>query len=165
MRKAERGFTYVALLFAVAIIGVGLAAKGVEWDRTAQRAREAELLFVGNEFRKAIALYYYRSPGPAQEYPRSLEELLEDPRYPGTQRYLRRIYRDPMTGKPEWGLVVVGGQIVGVHSLSPGQPIKSGNFSEANRDFASKTSYAEWRFTFSPPVSSASPAVPGVSAR
>jgi type II secretory pathway pseudopilin PulG len=158
MRSGQQGFTYVILLISVAILGVGLAAKGIEWDRSTQRAREAELLFVGNEFRRAIALYYYRSPGPAQEYPASLEDLLEDRRYPGTQRYLRRIYRDPLTGRPEWGLVTAGGRIVGVHSLSAGRPIKSGNFAEADRDFASKTSYTEWRFTFSPPVSGSPPA-------
>jgi type II secretory pathway pseudopilin PulG len=151
MMKTERGFTYVALLFAVAVIGVGLAAKGVEWDRTSQRAREAELLFVGSEFRKAIALYYYRSPGPVQEYPKSLEELLEDRRYPGAQRYLRRVYRDPMTGRAEWGLVLApGGGVMGVHSLSEGQVIKSGNFTEANRDFATKGTYKEWQFNFAP---------------
>lgn len=163
MRSAQQGFTYVALLISVAVIGVGLAAKGVEWDRSAQRAREAELLFVGNEFRRAIAFYYYRSPGPAPEYPRALEDLLDDPRYPGTQRYLRRIYRDPMTGKPEWGLVTAGGQIIGVHSLSTGRPIKSGNFSALNPDFALTISYSEWRFTFSPALSSPphSPNAPG----
>jgi type II secretory pathway pseudopilin PulG len=152
MRSGQQGFTYVALLISMAIIGVGLAAKGVEWDRSTQHAREAELLFVGHEFRRAIALYYYRSPGPAQEYPRSLEDLLEDQRYPGTQRYLRRIYRDPMTGRLEWGLVRAGGRIVGVHSLSNGQPIKSGNFSEVNREFAEKNSYSEWQFIFAPVV-------------
>jgi type II secretory pathway pseudopilin PulG len=155
MRSAQHGFTYVVLIIAVAIIGVGLAAKGVEWDRSAQRAREAELLFVGNEFRRAIALYYYRSPGPVQEYPQSLEDLLEDRRYPGTQRYLRRIYRDPMTGKAEWGPIIVSGRIIGVHSLSTGQPIKSWNFSEANREFAEKNSYSEWHFIFAPLVAAA----------
>jgi type II secretory pathway pseudopilin PulG len=152
MRSGQQGFTYVALLISMAIIGVGLAAKGIEWDRSTQHAREAELLFVGNEFRKAIALYYYRSPGPVQEYPQSLEDLLEDRRYPGTQRYLRRIYRDPMTGKLDWGLVAIGGRIIGVYSLSTGQPIKSGNFSEANREFAEKNSYSEWQFIFAPVV-------------
>jgi type II secretory pathway pseudopilin PulG len=155
MRSAQQGFTYVVLIIAVAIIGVGLAAKGVEWDRSAQRAKEAELLFVGNEFRRAIALYYYRSPGPVQEYPQSLEDLLEDRRYPGTQRYLRRIYRDPMTGKAEWGPIIVSGRIIGVHSLATGQPIKSGNFSEANREFTEKNSYSEWQFIFAPVVAAA----------
>ena len=118
---------------------------------SAQRAREAELIFVGNEFRRAIALFYYRTPGPAHEHPGSLDELLEDPRYPGTQRYLRRIYRDPVTGKAEWGLIMgPGGRIMGVHSLSDRQPIKSGNFSAVNREFADKSSYREWQFRFVP---------------
>jgi hypothetical protein len=96
-------------------------------------------------------LYYYRTPGAAHELPASLEELLEDPRYPGTQRYLRRIYRDPVTGSAEWGLVMTpGGRIMGVHSLSDRQPIKTGNFSEANREFAEKNSYREWHFKFVP---------------
>ena len=150
MRSGQQGFTYVVLLISVAVIGVGLAAKGIEWDRSAQRAKEADLLFVGHEFRRAIALYYYRSPGPAQEYPRSLEDLLEDRRYPGTQRYLRRIYPDPMTGRPEWGLVTAGGRIVGVHSLSDAQPIKTGNFASANAELAGKGSYRDWQFNFVP---------------
>lgn len=157
MKTRQQGFTYVVLLFVVAMLGVGLAAKGIEWERSAQRARESELISTGNEIRKAIALYYYRSPGGAHELPKSLDELLEDPRYPGTQRYLRRVYRDPMTGKTEWGLVTIGGRIVGVHSLSTSQPMKSGNFRESESDFASKDSYAEWRFTFSPSVGDSSP--------
>jgi type II secretory pathway pseudopilin PulG len=153
--RNQGGFTYMALLFAVAIIGVGLAAKGVEWDRSAQRGKEAELIFVGNEFRRAIALYYYRTPGAAHELPASLDELLEDPRYPGTQRYLRRVYRDPMTGRAEWGLVMTpGGRIMGVHSLSDRQPIKTGNFSEANREFSERNSYRGWHFKFVPVVTS-----------
>jgi hypothetical protein len=41
------------------------------------------------------------------------------------QRYLRRIYRDPMTSKTEWGLVQsVDGRIMGVHSLSKDKPLK-----------------------------------------
>jgi len=151
--RKESGFTYVALLFMVAIIGVGLAAKGLEWDRAGQREKEAELLFVGNEFRKAIALYYYRSPGQAQDYPSKLEELLEDPRYPGEQRNLRRIYRDPMTRKAEWGLVTTpNGKIMGVHSLSKESAIKTGNYSEADKNLAGKTSYAEWQFVFVPVI-------------
>ena len=155
---SQRGFTYVALLLAIAILGVGLAAKGVEWDRASQRSKEADLLFIGNEFRRAIALYYYRTPGSAQDLPRSLEELLKDPRYPGTQRYLRRIYRDPLTGRAEWGLVrTPGGAITGVYSLSIEQPIKVNNFSTANKDFVGKTSYSEWQFNFVPAITPSAP--------
>lgn len=149
--RAQLGFTYVALLFAVAVIGVGLAVKGLEWHAAKQREKEKELLFVGSEFRKAIALYYYRTPGQVQEYPKALDDLIEDARFPGVQRYLRRIYRDPMTGNKEWGLILTpSGRIMGVHSLSKDKPTKTGNFAEAHKDLADKKSYEDWRFVFVP---------------
>lgn len=152
MGKKQGGFTYVALLFVIAVIGVGLAAKGVEWERASQRDREAQLLFIGNEFRKAIALYYYRSPGPVHEFPDKLDDLLEDPRFPGTQRYLRRIYRDPMTGAQEWGLVLTpSGRIMGVHSLSQSPVIKIDGFTEKDKDLAGKGTYSDWEFVVVPP--------------
>lgn len=149
--RMQNGFTYVATLFAVAVIGIGLAAKGVQWHAAKQREREVELLFIGEEFRRAIALYYYRTPGAAREYPKSLDDLIEDNRYPGVQRYLRQIYRDPMTGKREWGLIHhVQGGIMGVHSLSRGVPMKTGGFSPQQHTLSSRTSYAEWHFVFVP---------------
>jgi type II secretory pathway pseudopilin PulG len=53
--RAQRGFTYVGLLLAVALAGVALAAAGMLWSTTAKRDKEAELLFVGDQFRRAIA--------------------------------------------------------------------------------------------------------------
>jgi len=148
---AQVGFTYLGLLFAVAIAGVGLATTGIVWSSAQQREKEAELLFIGNEFRRAVALYYYRTPGPVKEYPKTLEELLEDPRFPGKQRYLRRIYRDPMTGLTEWGLVLtLGGDIMGVHSLSNTAPMKAGNFLEMNTEFTGAKAYSEWKFVVVP---------------
>lgn len=149
--RSQYGFTYVALLIIIALLGVGLAAKGMAWHGSSQRDKEAELLFIGEEFREAIALYYYRTPGQVHEYPRSLNELLEDSRFQGTQRYLRRIYRDPMTRSAQWGVVfTTDGRVKGVHSLSKDQPQKTGNFSEINKEFSNKHTYAEWRFVFEP---------------
>ena len=46
-------------------------------------------------------------------------------------RHLRRLYRDPITGQDEWGLVEApGGGVMGVYSRSEDEPIKSGNFSD-----------------------------------
>lgn len=149
--RRQQGFTYIALLIVVAVMGAGLAAKGISWQAAAQREKEADLLFIGEEFREAIALYYLRSPAQAQEYPKSLDDLLSDTRFGGTQRYLRKIYRDPMTGKAEWGLVLTPtGRIMGVHSLSREAPMKTGNFREVNQEFSSGSSYADWRFLFVP---------------
>lgn len=152
--RQQQGFTYIALLLIVAVMGAGLASKGVAWQNFGLREKEADLLFIGQEFREAIALYYLRSPGQVQEYPRSLEDLLSDTRFGGTQRYLRKIYRDPMTGKAEWGLILSpAGRIMGVHSLSRDEPMKTGNFKDAIREFSGSKSYIDWRFQFVPPAS------------
>ena len=46
----QGGFTYVGLLIAVALMGVGLAAYGELYSHAAQREKEAELLFIGGQF-------------------------------------------------------------------------------------------------------------------
>lgn len=163
--RSQLGFTYVALLIALAVLGVGLAATGVAWQNAVQRDREADLLFIGQEFREAIALYYLRAPGQVHEYPKSLEDLMEDQRFPGVQRYLRQVYRDPMTGQTEWGLVLTPtGRIMGVHSLSRGTPLKTARFPEADRHLAGSTTYVDWQFVFVPPATMNAPSS-GVSLR
>jgi type II secretory pathway pseudopilin PulG len=122
-RGAERGFTYLALLFAVAISGVLLAAAGTVWQTAMQRERELELLFVGAEIERAITLYFETSPGPVRELPRTLADLVEDRRGPVVRRHLRRLYRDPITGG-DWGIVPApGGRIAGVYSRSDRTPL------------------------------------------
>jgi len=148
--RAERGFTYLGMLVIVALMGFGLAAFGELYSHAAQREKERELLFVGNQFRDAIASYYNKSPG-AKAYPKKLEDLVEDTRFPMPQRHLRRVYRDPMTGKSDWALVdAPGGGFMGVHSLSEETPIKSGDFSAKDAAFEDEENYTKWMFTYSP---------------
>jgi type II secretory pathway pseudopilin PulG len=147
----QRGFTYIALLLFVGATGGVLAAYGELSSHQAQRERETELLAVGEEIRHAIGEYYERSPGGAKRFPQGLEELLEDKRHPVPQRHLRRIYPDPLTGKPDWGVVEApGGGIMGVYSRSELAPIKRGNFAKADESFAQATRYSEWKFFHSP---------------
>lgn len=147
----HRGFTYIALLIAIAVTGAALAAVGELSSFAAQRERENELLYVGGEIRHAIASFYERSPGGAKRYPQSLEELLEDKRQPVPQRYLRRIYPDPLTGKADWGLLEApGGGVMGVYSASEMVPVRSGNFSPENESFAQARRYSEWKFFYAP---------------
>jgi type II secretory pathway pseudopilin PulG len=146
-KAAACGFTYLSLLFFLAVLGVGLAATAVSWQTSRQSEKEQELLNIGNEIRDAIGLYYNRSPSAVKEYPRQLNDLLKDPRHPGTQRYLRRIYRDPVTGRAEWGIVAApGGGIMGVHSLSKEAPLRRGGFGEGQK------TYADWKFFYEPPM-------------
>lgn len=141
--RRQAGFTYLVALLLVAATGAGLVSAAGLWSQARQREKEAELMWTGEQYKQAIALYYQRSPGAIKRYPQKLEDLLDDRRHLTTARYLRRIYPDPITGKTEWGLVKApGGGIMGVHSLSSAQPI---------RQLEGAQSYGQWQFIYTPP--------------
>lgn len=150
-RRAQEGFTYLWMLLLVAFMGVGLTV-AVEIDATAaQREREQHLLTIGRQFQTAIARYHEsRLSGGKKEYPATLDDLLRDPRAPGITRHLRKVFVDPMTGKAEWGLVQLGGRIVGVHSLSIEMPIKQDGFAAEHTGLRGKQRYSEWLFVYPP---------------
>ncbi len=154
----QRGFTYLGLLFAVALAGVALAATGMLWSTERQREREKELLFIGGQFREAIASYYERSPGLVKRYPAKLDELLKDGRFLTMQRHLRRIYIDPMTGTRNWGMVPAPeGGVMGIFSTATAAPIKRAGFASEFSEFEGKNSYVEWRFVYRPAASAEVP--------
>jgi type II secretory pathway pseudopilin PulG len=146
------------MMIIVMIMGMGLAAFGTIYSQTAQRDKEAELLFVGEQFRSAIASYYKTAPGG--QYPKKLEDLLEDKRFPMPVRHLRRIYPDPITGSTDWGIVETPDKagVMGVFSRSEEKPIKQGNFGARQADFDDAESYAKWTFAYSPPSTAQTPA-------
>jgi len=154
--NADAGFTYLTVLFVVALMGLGLALAGEVWHTVALREKEAELLHVGDQYRKAIERYYLSGP---QQYPRALGDLLKDARKPGTERHLRRLYPDPVTGSDEWGIVKApDGGIMGVHSRSEGKPFKTAGFRPTQAGFGGAKTYMDWAFTYPPPAQAA-PAV------
>lgn len=141
----QTGFTYLGLLFAVAIIGITLAAVGVVWSTQSRRDREAELLFIGDQIRQAVGRYYEIGG----VYPHSLADLLEDKRVPVPRRFLRRLYPDPMTGSADWELIrAAGGGIMGVASSSQQKPIKVAGFPLADAAFEKADCYCAWKFIY-----------------
>ena len=151
----QKGFTYLTVLFVVAMMAGGLALAGEVWHTSAMREKEADLLHVGNEYRKAIERYYVSGP---KQYPKNLADLVKDPRQPGTVRHLRRLYPDPITGKDEWGLVKSNdGGIAGVYSTSEAAPLKTGGFAVRDASFEGKTKYADWQFVYAAVPASAAP--------
>jgi len=155
--RRQKGFTYVAVLLTVAIMAAGLGAAATVYSQSAQREKEAELLFVGDQYRQAIASYYERSPGGAKRYPQSLEDLLEDRRFPALTRHLRRLYKDPLTGEDFVPVKAPGDAgIMGVASRSEAEPIKSANFRPRDSSLSDARRYADWQFTYSPAGLSAS---------
>jgi type II secretory pathway pseudopilin PulG len=149
--RAAAGFTYLGILFAVAFIGVSLAATATVTSTATLRSRERELLFVGHEFRDAISSYYRAGIPGAFTYPRSLSDLIEDRRGPVLRRHLRRIYSDPMTGAADWEQITLpDGSMIGIASSSRWKPLKSGNFLPVDQAFEGARCYCDWRFIFLP---------------
>lgn len=145
LKTSQLGVSYLWLLVMIALLGVSSAVAGMIYATDAKREREQELIRIGREFKAALTAYFEASPGE-KRYPTSLEHLLRDPRRPGVKRHLRRIYVDPITGKAEWGVVRLGDQIVGIHSLSDQRPLKIGNFDLEEADFSGKETYSQWVF-------------------
>ena len=146
----QRGFTLAGALLLVAVLGAGMAAYGELASHAAQREKEQELLFVGNQYRQAIRSYYERSPG-AKRFPQKLEDLLSDNRHPMPVRHLRRLYADPMTGSADWETVISPeGGIMGVHSRSQEAPVKTGAFALRDTTFEGAARYSQWHFSHAP---------------
>ena len=78
-----------ALLVALAVMAVLASAAMPPWKQMAQREKEAELIFRGQQYARAIGLFQRRA-GPGVNPP-NLDVLVQ-------QRFLRKKYKDPITG-------------------------------------------------------------------
>jgi type II secretory pathway pseudopilin PulG len=78
-----------ALLVAMSVMAVFMTVALPVWNTQAQREKEAELVFRGEQYARAVMLYQRKF---ANALPPSVDVLLND-------RYLRKKYKDPITGK------------------------------------------------------------------
>jgi type II secretory pathway pseudopilin PulG len=108
-RRAERGYSMVALLAAVAIMMIMMAAAVPSWRYVMRNDAEEELLFRGGEIADAIARYQRRN---GNALPPSLEVLVKG-------KFLRRPYKDPMTKHGRWRFLRPGEAIA---PIAPGIP-------------------------------------------
>ena len=160
MHRRPGGFTYLGVLFALALLGMSLAAAGSVWAIESRRTREAELLWVGNQFRNAISSYVRSAPGGFHSYPRELTDLIDDQRGPVAARHLRRIYNDPITGQADWETIrSPDGFILGVASRSLKKPIKTSGFGSADTFFEQAQCYCDWRFVYLPQLVGTGPGI------
>lgn len=143
----ECGLALLALLIGLALAGLALMAGLDVWSLQRQREQEQELLFVGDQYRVAIERYYLAG----RSLPMSVDDLLEDHRFPVPLHHLRRAYADPLTGKSDWRFLRDGGRIYGIYSASDQAPIKHANFPRRYEYFANAQTYGDWQFFYMPP--------------
>jgi len=142
--SSTAGFTYIAALFMVVVMGIMLGAAGQSVRVIMQREREKELIFRGLQYRDAIERWSKKGAMPLID----MEHLLHDPRSASGDKHLRQLYKDPVTGG-EWKILKdpnLG--IYGVASTSNDPPFKQGNFPEVIKAFEGKKKYSEWEFIF-----------------
>jgi type II secretory pathway pseudopilin PulG len=148
----QRGFVYLTAMFLLAVLVVTSARVFTNWRTHDLREREEELLYVGEQYRRAIQIYYELTPSATKRYPSRLEDLLEDRRGAQLRRPLRRLFPDPLTRSTGWGLVRADdGGIQGVYSLSTAAPVKIGGFSGPQLGFNGAKEYQQWKFVYLPP--------------
>ena len=98
-QDSQRGYAMAALLVSIAVMAVLMSAAMPVWRHAAQREKEAELVFRGEQYARAIGLYQRKLPGT---FPPSTDVLVQ-------QRFLRKKYKDPMTADGEFQIIPVGG--------------------------------------------------------
>ena len=161
--SGEAGYTLAIFVMVIAIMAIMMAAAVEIVSFQAQREKEAELIFRGQQYVEGIRLYRMKYG----RYPMRMKELWEaDP------KVLRQKWTDPITGSDKWGIVVQGqegreltapggqgprptatrtpvferqrqgegekvGPIIGVHSLSTDTSIKV---------YEGRTQYDMWKF-------------------
>lgn len=149
----QYGFTYMGLMMIIAISGIAMAGVGIVWQQDMQREREKELLFIGEEYRKAFGSYYENSPNGVKQFPTTLQDLLEDNRGPTIKHHIRKLYSDPLMRDKDWDLITLESRIFGIHSKSRLVPIKKTGFASYYDAFSEAASYNDWRFFYAPGTS------------
>lgn len=112
---SQDGYAMAALLIAMSVMAVFMTVALPVWNTQAQREKEAELVFRGEQYARAVMLYQRKF---ANALPPSLDVLLND-------RYLRKKYKDPVTGgdfqllsgaSTQANVGVPGGQVAGART-------------------------------------------------
>jgi type II secretory pathway pseudopilin PulG len=173
----QRGYAMAALIVGLAVMAVLMTAAMPVWKHAAQREKEEELVFRGEQIAHAIGMFQRKT---ANAYPPSLDLLVQ-------QKFLRKKYKDPITdddfvplsqaqqagqqatqpgqqsapgqqgrgqqqpaqaGAP--GAAAAPGQAAGVAGGIIGVTSKSTD--ESIRLYKGRSHYNEWAFIYTPPA-------------
>jgi len=85
--RSHRGYAMAALLVGMSVMAVLMSALLPVWTHMATREKEAELVFRGQQYARAIGLFQRKYANTA---PPTIDVLVE-------QRFLRKKYKDPIT--------------------------------------------------------------------
>lgn len=93
--KSDSGHAMAVLLVGLAIMSILMSMALPVWNQFSQREREAELVFRGEQYVRAVELYERAHAGALAP---DVETLVDE-------RFLRRAYTDPMTQNGNFRIV------------------------------------------------------------
>ena len=143
----QRGLVLLALLIALMLMSIALAGALDVWSLQRRREEERQLLFAGDQYRKAIVRYYRL----ARAYPQTVDDLLDDKRFVKPMHHLRSAYRDPITGQNDWAFLWRDDRFYGVYSDSDQATVKRAGFPLRYMDFEGAETYRKWKFLYLAP--------------
>jgi len=98
LARSETGFTYIAALVLVVVMGIMLGAVGQSVKVIMKREREKELIFRGLQYRDAIERWSKKGV-PLKDLKDLVEPTVSNNMDRSKDRLLRKLYKDPITGK------------------------------------------------------------------
>src|SRR5947209_4190191 len=96
-RKRESGFALLLIFLMAAVLAISLYMEIPRVAFDAQRQKEQLLIERGEQYKRAIQVFVRKN----NRWPGKIEDLEST----NNQRFLRRRYVDPMTGKDEWRMI------------------------------------------------------------
>ncbi|MCI0404280.1 MAG: hypothetical protein L0212_12310 [Acidobacteria bacterium] len=119
MRKKEAGYALLLVVFLAALVMISLAVAIPPVLHEGTREKEAELIFRGEQYQRAIGRFYKKFG----RYPNTIDELLRT----NDRGFLRKEFPDPMTKDGKWKIIGLGagGALLGSGQnplARPGQP-------------------------------------------
>ena len=97
---AEEGYVLVAVMFLLAIFVLSMAVAIPRIKESIERDREIETMHRGKQYARAIKLYHKKFGA----YPPNVEALVMT----NNTRFLRKRYKDPITGADDWRPIHIG---------------------------------------------------------
>ena len=116
--RNQDGFLLLGVLFMTLLILLALSLAAPKMAEEVRRDKEAETIHRGQQYARAIRMFYTKYG----RYPGKVDDLIKTQ----DQRFLRKRYLDPMTGKDDWRIIHLGEAKVGPMGLF-GQPMQNTN--------------------------------------
>jgi type II secretory pathway pseudopilin PulG len=188
--RRDDGYAMAGIIIGITVMTIVMTAAMPVWKHAAQREKEEELVFRGEQYVHAIGLFQRKY---ANAFPPSIDVLVE-------QKFLRKKYKDPVTGDDfavltqasQQGGVQPGGAQRGGQAATPAgrgaQPTGRGQAGSATpagtatpggapaggivgvtskstdtsiRLYKGRSHYNEWAFVYTAPVQAPGAAAPG----